>query len=165
MLFVVFCLMVCQIVLAGERPPLWNSMMSCQEVQGIMESKRGQRRGDLYTGRCDPNVLFENAPRPWDIVRLLDEQRPSLVACLDRLPHWPLYSANVRIRVFGSSGSGGSEVAIINSTAGETVRAWQAEGQCIHEVLRDVPFPVGRKDYRVVWHFVAFSMTALPPSE
>lgn len=164
MFFVIFCQMFCQIVLAGERPLLWTSEMTCQEVQGIMESKRGRRRGDLYTGRCDPNVSFENAPRPWDIVRLLDEQRPSLEACViaARSSYGSYYSANLKIVVYppGLSSPQGW-VSMVNSTAGENVNEWFNDlGRCIMDALQDVAYPVAKEKYNLTWHF-----TALPPDQ
>lgn len=157
MFFAIFCQMFCQIVLAGERPLLWTPEMTCQEVQAIMESKRGRRRGDLYTGRCDPNMSFENAPRPWDIVRLLDEQRPSLEACV--IKAHPVtsgyYSANFKIIVYppGTSSPQGW-VAMVNSTAGENGRRWFTNlGGCIMDALEEVTYPATKERYSLTWRF------------
>ena len=149
-------------VLAGERAPLWDSMTSCQEVQLIMETKAGRRRGEMYTGRCDPNVSFAQAPRPWDIVRLLDEQRPSLEACVQRSRIGTFYSANVHI-VVRPPGTFGyypkNTVEVVNSTAGETPSHTLPDlGSCIMSALGELTFPDATENYTITWHF-----SVIPP--
>lgn len=154
----------------GEVVTAMPNEFSCYMVETTLLESR-----DSFTGRCDYDFEFVDAPRPETIRLALEDQRAGLDQCVRRsyarhsIGSDNSYELTIVILVdpknivFRSSGSQQRHDLTIVSATDSLQWSWNVD-DCVEAALQDILLPEDelngkkRKDppgYQVVWHFAS----------
>ncbi|MEK7105365.1 MAG: hypothetical protein AAB865_01645 [Patescibacteria group bacterium] len=170
---------------AGQ--PVIPPKADCMTVQQVLAASltprmlKGKAPRPTFTGRCRYDLDFKNVALPYDLARVLDDQRPVLEDCVkfwegrkyydpmtakdpatgEYIPsYWEVshYTANIELWTILSWEST-AQVRVVNATEHPSDGIHTSLDRCIEDALEAVSLPVThapghRIGYRVVWHFV-----------